>query len=117
MEKLKTLLGITDASRDELLKLILDEVEEFILSYCRIDAIPDKLKNTIPFMAADLYRYKGYGASSLPTEVKSISQGNRSVTYDTDSRPDEVFKEYYKRLNPYRRARVPSEVSANEQSV
>lgn len=116
METLKTLLGITDASQNELLKLILDEVEEFILSYCRINEIPEKLKNTVPFMAADLYRYKGYGVSSLPTDIKSISQGNRSVTYENSKRPDDVFEQYYKRLNAYRRARVPSEVKADEQS-
>lgn len=117
MEKLKLLLNITDDSQDELLRLILNEVEEFVLSYCRVNKVPDKLQDIIPFMAADLYRHKGYGASSLPSSVKSISQGNRSVTYETAERHQDVFLEYYKRLNPYRRARVPSEVNEYEQSV
>lgn len=110
MEQLKLLLGITDTAKDELLNLILTETEDFIKGYCHVDEVPLKLNTLVPFMAADLYRYKGYGAEVQASEVKSITQGERTVQYNTVTRSDEVFASYYKRLNPFRRARVPSEV-------
>lgn len=112
MEQLKILLGIPaeDAEKDELLRLVLTEAEEFILSYCRVAAVPEKLKGLVPFMAADVYRAKGYGTDTLPSDVKSVSEGSRSVSYEV-KRPDDALASYRLRLNPYRRARVPSEVA------
>lgn len=117
MKKLKVLLGIKNDTEDELLELILDEAEQFILDYCRIDEVPEKLRGIIPFMAADLYRYREYGKSTLPNDIKSISEGSRSVTYESVHRPTDAFSAYLKRLKPYRRARVPSEVTHYGESI
>lgn len=114
MERLKVLLGISDTSQDELLRLILEETEDFVKSYCKCKTVPSKLESLIPVIAADVYRHKGYGKSDAPQRVKSISQGERSVSYENEPRTNDVFAAYYKRLNPYRRAMVPSEVSENE---
>ena len=46
-----------------------------------------------------------------PEVVKSISEGERSVTY-AENDNDEIFSNYYKRLDPFRKrkGRVPSDV-------
>ena len=109
LENVKALLGITDADRDGLLSLIIAETEEYIRDYCHTEEIPQKLKGTVPFMAADLYRAKGYGAVELPSDVKSISEGQRSVSYET-KRPADVFSAYNARLKKHRKGRVPSDI-------
>ncbi|MGM9935769.1 MAG: phage head-tail connector protein [Candidatus Ornithomonoglobus sp.] len=112
MEQLKILLGIAreDTSKDPLLELILDETRDYILSYCHLREIPTKLQSLVPFMAADLYRNKKYGTENTPTDIKSISEGSRSVSYET-IRSEDIFEQYSRRLNPYRKARTPSEIT------
>lgn len=114
MEQLKILLGINsqDMSKDTILELVLNECRDYILSYCHLQEIPLKLRSLVPFMAADMYRAKGYGAKALPADVKSVSEGQRTVSFDVKRlTTGEIFEAYHKRLNPYRKARTPSEIT------
>lgn len=110
MEQLKLLLGITDETQDALLALILEEARDYILVYCRRETFPPQLESLVPRMAAALYRHNGYGQAEIPQTVKSVSQGNRSVSYEVQSAA-EVFERFHKLLNPYRRALTPSGVT------
>lgn len=111
MDKLKLLLGIdaADTSKDGLLELMLAEAEDFVLSYCFINAVPSGLQGLLPFMAADLYRAAEYGAETLPSDVKSVTEGDRSVSYEVNRlNVSEVLEPYLRRLRPYRKMRTPS---------
>lgn len=110
---LKMLLGITDDNSDELLSFLISDTVNLIMGYCRIDTLPRQLESVVPALAADMYRAKGYGKTEAPSVVKSISQGERSVSYADNNLSDEsILTNYYNRLNPFRnrKGRVPSEV-------
>ena len=113
LNTVKMLLGITDSDKDAILEFCIDEAKSLILGYCRIDTLPDALASTSAAIAADLFRAKGYGETQAPEEVKSMTEGQRSVTFES-TRPTEgnILSNYYRRLKPYRnlRGRVPSDV-------
>ncbi len=112
LKRLKMLLGITDESKDELLSFLIDDVVNLILGYCRICFLPRPLESLVPVIAADMYRAKGYGGESAPEIVKSISEGQRSVSFDSKTPDGDFLTNYYDRLKPFvnRRGKVPSDV-------
>ncbi len=105
------LLGIKDDEQDGLLSFLINDTINMIMSYCHIEVLPRQLESLVPKIAADMYRIKGYGDSKSPEVVKSRSEGERSVTY-AENDNDEIFSNYYKRLDPFRKrkGRVPSDV-------
>ncbi len=112
LERLRMLLGIEDNERDGLLFFLIDDTVDMILGYCRIEILPRQLESLVPVIAADSYRAKGYGQTDAPEVVKSISEGERSISY-AETNPDGDFLfSYYDRLKPFicRKGRVPSEV-------
>lgn len=112
LQRLKMLLGITDGSKDELLSFLIDDTINLILGYCRICFLPRPLESLVPVIAADMYRAKGYGNESAPEIVKSISEGQRSVSLDSKTPDSDFLTNYYDRLKPFvnRRGKVPSDV-------
>lgn len=110
---LKMLLGIGDDGQDSLLSFLIDDAVNMIFGYCRIEILPRQIESLVPMIAADVYRANNYGDTSPAEDIKSITQGDRSVTLES-SRPttETILRNYYARLNPYvnRRGRVPSEV-------
>ena len=112
LETLKMLLGIEDDEQDSLLSFLIGDTINLILGYCRLDIMPRQLESLVPKIAADMYRIKGYGDSKSPEVVKSVSEGERSVTY-AENDNDKIFSNYYKRLDPFRKrkGRVPSDIS------
>lgn len=122
LSTLKILLGIEDDSKDTLLFFLIDDVVNMILGYCRIEVLPRQLESLVPMIASDMYRAKGYGREAAPEVVKSVSEGENSVSFDTVSPKDDYLTNYYKRLNPFRNRRgfTPSDFDRrndNEQSV
>jgi hypothetical protein len=114
---LKSLLGITDGTKDGILQLLITEAENLILGYCRIEEVPVQLESCVPLIAADLFRRGNYGDTTAA--VKSLSEGSSSVTFNVSEAGADILRGYYARLKPYRiwRGRVPSDISANEQGV
>lgn len=111
---LKMLLGIKDNKQDSLLSFLIEDSVNSILGYCRIEVLPRQLESLVPTIAADAYRAKGYGQEAAPEIVKSISEGERSVTY-AETNPDyDYLQSYYDRLNPFRsrKGRVPSDIQS-----
>ncbi len=122
LSTLKMLLGIEDDSKNTLLSFLVDDTVNMILGYCRIEVLPRQLESLVPIIAADMYRMRGYGHETAPEIVRSISEGDNSVSYDTKSPNDDIMAHYYKRLNPFRNCRgfTPSDFDRrndNEQSV
>lgn len=112
LQTLKLLLGIEDASRDALLEFCITDVENLILGELRTEFIPRQLESLVPAMAAEMYRAYGFGAADAPSDVTSVSEGDRSVSYKTRRPSTDILAAYYDRLKPYRniRGRVPSEI-------
>ena len=114
LSTLKLLLGIKDSESDDLLSFLIDDTVNLILGYCRIDTLPRQLESLLPVIAAEMYRRKGYGSAATPDVIKSISEGERSVTYADNISETDLLIGYYKRLGPYvnRKGRVPSDVKS-----
>ncbi|KYD30054.1 phage head-tail connector protein [Geobacillus sp. B4113_201601] len=95
LDNVKTLLGISDTSRDSLLNIYLSRATSFVKNYCNIDEIPIELDEVIEDIA--VYRYRMNGVEN----VKAESKGSLSETY-RDSLPDDIIAQ----LNRYRRVKV-----------
>lgn len=109
IEKLKPLLGISKSEirDDALLAFLLSNVEEVILNYCNLRALPDGLENTAYRMAMDLYRNEQIGSSAAENQVSSIEEGDTKVAFSSSpydsSFADSLLKNYTVQLNRYRR--------------
>lgn len=112
LERLKMLLGIKDNEQDSLLSFLIGDTVDMILGYCRIEILPRQLESLVPMIGADAYRAKRYGQTDAPEVVKSISEGERSVSYAETNPDGDFLSSYYDRLKPFicRKGRVPSDV-------
>ena len=111
LAKLKLLLGIANELQDGVLSFVLETVQEMVLNYCNLDAIPEGLKNTVVRMAADLYRSEGYGQAAAPQVAKSVTRGDVTVAYGDVKAVAEitggksVLDDYKAQLQAYRKLR------------
>lgn len=101
----KTLLGITDTSKDDLLTYIGNVVTTDVKAYCRIPVITDDLQLVINDMVVDRYRARGYGQEEAPKTLSSISEGDVTMQFKTTqySPTMELTDAEKKRLVPYRK--------------
>lgn len=86
LEKLKRVLGKTDASESEsaLLKDALDDALNAVKAYCNFkpdDPIPPGLDSTVVRIAADIWRADGYGSESAPQTVTSVKRGDVTTSF------------------------------------
>lgn len=75
LEKVKITLGISheDASKDDLLNLMIDDTKEFIMNYCNIKEIPGIAESLIRKLV--IIQYNKIGSEGLQSESYSgISQ-------------------------------------------
>lgn len=82
---LKMLLGIecNDDSKNNIMQYILNNVKDMVKNYCRIETIPVELRNIMLHMAVDVYRTELFGQEELTGTVKSISEGDVSVVFNS----------------------------------
>lgn len=84
IDMIRTLIGNNNIS-DDLIAFYLDSVENFILGYCNLKAIPKELKPTLIEIAALRVRANTSGSNAAIGEgiksVSSISDGNQSIAY------------------------------------
>lgn len=116
LDTLKMLLGIKDNEQDGLLSFLIDDTINLILGYCRISILPRQLESLVPTIAADMYRAKGYGQETAPEIVKSISEGENSVSYESINPKGDFLSNYFDRLNPFRNrcGYVPSDFNRSD---
>ncbi len=108
LERLKKLLGIADDSKDEVLQFTIDNVTDMVLNYCNIPEVPEKLENIILSMCVDKYRAENLGSETVQGTVKSITEGDVSVSYGSaysvsDNPGMEFLKGYKAQLDRFRR--------------
>ncbi|OHW62174.1 phage gp6-like head-tail connector protein [Andreesenia angusta] len=89
INKIKTLLNITDSSQDELLSLYLDIVKQKVLNYCNREDIPSGLELIIVEITADEFRAKtrknAIESGEETGAVSSIKRGGMQINYESSS--------------------------------
>ena len=98
MTELEKLIKLTDETDEDLLKLLLEDAEEFVLSYTNRSEMTEKLRKPVRDLAVIAYNRMG-------TEGESGRSG-AGESYTFDNTP----KQIYDVLNRYRLARVGGKV-------
>lgn len=94
MNDVDVLCKLTGETDTELLQILIDDAESFVLSYTNRNKVPDRLRKTVRDLAVIAYHRRG-------TEGETArSEGGESYTFNT------APKEIYDILNRYRLARV-----------
>lgn len=78
--KVKENLGIEDDSKD---LIISDIIQEFI-NYCNIADIPEALEPFIRKKVQTIINYEKENGTETVFDVKSIKEGDTSITYNTE---------------------------------
>ncbi len=94
LKKLKLLLGITDNSKDELLRILLDFTAQEVVNYTHNYQL-DKLENVI--ISISVWKYNRIGSEGLNSENYSGVTFNYLSEY-----PDNILKQ----LQGYRRIKT-----------
>lgn len=78
LDKLKLFLDIPlpDKSKDDLLALLLEQARGYLLTYCRVDMIDERMARTVISMAAEDFGRMGGEGLSYRT-VSGASEGYR----------------------------------------
>lgn len=116
----RTLTGNNDIS-DDFIAFYLDSVENFILGYCNISAIPKELKPTLIEIAALRVRANSNGSNAAIGEgiksVGSLGDGNQSIAYQAGGSfkqfvsNDDIIAAYGSTLDRWRNMVVDRPVS------
>lgn len=112
LENTKMLLGIKDDTANSLLLFLIKDTINAVMSYCRIVIVPNQLYGLIAQIVAEVYRSRGYENPETSRQVKSITEGERRVEFESTV---SYFNSYLPRLEPFvnRSARLPSEMKNN----
>lgn len=95
LEKIKVLLGIVDASKDNLLNILIDQAQDDVITYTRNPECIYALGNIICQMV--IYKYNRLGTEGLNSEGYS----GVSFSYTADY-PAAI----YKSLNRYKKVKT-----------
>lgn len=79
-----------------------------VCNYCNIKQVPKGLENVMLNMAVDLYRAESLGQEQAEGNVKSITEGDVTVSFASASSASEnlgmtFLKDYTIQLDRYRR--------------
>ena len=80
----------TEENEKELLEIALNRAEQTIMNTCNCEKVPYELRFVALDMAAGEYLLAAYGKGE-DEGVKSISEGDVSVTYKDKSKIDEII--------------------------
>lgn len=105
LEKARLILGLTDTSGDELLKLYIEDVCGAICAYCRIGEMPRELETLAARIAAGLFDKSG-------AAVSAMTEGDRRVEFKSQN--TDFLLDYRERLKPFVNisAALPSELES-----
>ena len=109
INKLHILLGIAEGEKEEILAFLLDKTADMICNYCRRSAVPAELENIQLNMAVDMYRAESLGQENVQCAVKTITEGDVSVSFGSaasvsENPSMEFLKNYKVQLNRFRKA-------------
>jgi hypothetical protein len=95
LENIKLVLGITDASKDNLINYYINVYQRKIIAYCNLIEFPLELESTVEELIINKM-------SNKDSTVKSESIGDYRIDYNVSS--DELTS-YSKILNKFRKAK------------
>ena len=79
-----------------------------------VKSVPKGLEETVLFMVVDTYRSTQYGQEKVDSEMKGMSEGDVSWSYQTASqiaiekiKNPSLMEDYKSELNSYRKLRWP----------
>ena len=79
-ELVKSNLKIDDDTKD----LIIDDVIQEVLNYCNLKEVPEAIEPFIRKKVKTIINYETENGSNNVFDVKSIKEGDTSITYNTD---------------------------------
>ena len=87
---------------------MLEKIQDMVCNYCNIDEIPPRLENVMLNMAVDMYRAENLGQEAAEGTVKSITEGDVTVSFGSATSTSEnigmnFLKNYITQLNRYRK--------------
>lgn len=80
VDKVKESLEIEDESRD----LIISDVIQKVKNYCNLKKLPSDLEPFIRSKVKTIISYENENGDSVIFDVKSIKEGDTSITYNVD---------------------------------
>lgn len=91
----KTILGFTDTSKDDLLSTYIEITRQTILNYCNLTVIPSALNYTFAIMVVDLYRdiyNRNKTINNVATgNISVIEEDGRKVQFDYSTDSSSVY--------------------------
>lgn len=82
LAKVKKLLGLTWTDQDDLLLVVIQTVENTVLSYINQDALPAPLENALIVMCVSYYKAAGLGTTQAAVgPVASVKRGDVQTSF------------------------------------
>lgn len=112
LENTRMLLEAADGEKDAIIEFYIKDTIDAVLKYCRIDVIPRQLYGLIAQIAADMCVLHENGGT-----VKSVTEGERRVEFESGERSNSVFEGYARRFEPFvnKSARLPSDTEVHDE--
>lgn len=100
LDEIKLFLSIDkeDTSKDSLLQLLIEDAECFILNYCNIKKLPDRLTYVVKQIVADKFK-----SITQDNNVASIKRGDTQITYNITTDINSFTKNQISILNKFRK--------------
>lgn len=80
LAKVKDNLKITDGAKD----LIISDIIQDTLNYCNLAELPESLEPFIRMKTRTVINYEKENGAETVFDVKSIKEGDTSITYNTE---------------------------------
>lgn len=100
-EKVKKICNAEENT--DIIEYCCDSAEEIIKNYCGIKEIPDGLESVFIEIACDIYRSGEYGNEAQTGRLKSLTEGDVSMSFEESSEKSGDIRKYENRLKPFRR--------------
>ena len=100
-EKVKKICNAEENT--DIIEYCCDSAEEIIKNYCGIKEIPDGLESVFIEIACDIYRSGEYGNEAQTGRLKSLTEGDVSMSFEENSEKSGDIRKYENRLKPFRR--------------
>lgn len=93
---------------DEILLFVSERSIEMVKGYCNIEEVPKELKNVCVEIAMLLYDNENYGEEEKSVRLKSITEGNVSVSYQSETsswreQKNVLLKPFLEELDKFRK--------------
>lgn len=93
---------------DEILLFVSERSVEMVKGYCNIEEVPKELKNVCVEIAMLLYDNENYGEEEKSVRLKSITEGNVSVNYQSETsswreQKNVLLKPFLEELDKFRK--------------